>query len=99
MRTLSSFLCALMLCGLFSSPAAAQPDLLVASFFTDQVKRYNGATGAFKSNFASGGTLSLPTYMIYGPDANLYVSSGGSAEVLRYNGITGAPLGAFVTSG
>src|SRR5688500_7741680 len=81
------------------SPAWAQRDLLVSSFFTDQVKRYHGTTGAYLGNFASGGTLALPTYMTYGPDGNLYVSSFGSSEVLRYNGVTGAPMGTFVTSG
>jgi len=35
-------------------------NLLVSSFATDQVKRYNGTTGIFIDNFASGGGLDGP---------------------------------------
>src|SRR5436309_1465529 len=82
---------------LAAGPAAAQPDVLVSGNGNTQVKRYNGVTGGFVANFASG--LNAPSSMTYGPDGNLYVSSLNSAEVLRYNGLTGASMGAFVTAG
>lgn len=55
-------------------------------------------TGAFEGVFASGGTLSNPIGLTYGPDGNLYVASSGSNQILRYNGTTGAFMGVFVSS-
>src|SRR5262249_56178530 len=63
------------------------------------VKRYNGATGAFIDTFASGGGLRFPGGITFGPDGNLYVTSGFSNSVLRYDGKTGAFLDAFATGG
>jgi len=57
--------------------------------------RYDGDTGNFIDVFASGGGLSLPGGLVFGPDGNLYVSSPGFTTtqpdmILRYNGTTGA---------
>ncbi len=63
--------------------------------------RYNGTTGAFIDAFvtAASGGLDLPRGLAFGPDGNLYVSSGDTNEVLRYNGATGLFIGVFVAAG
>ena len=73
--------------------------LYVSSFFSDEVLRYNGVTGAFIDVFASGGGLSEPFGLVFGPDGHLYVSSFGTAEVLRYNGSSGAFIDDYVPDG
>lgn len=45
------------------------------------------------------GGLSDPYGLVFGPGANLYVSSTDTGEVLRYNGVTGAFIDAFVPAG
>jgi sugar lactone lactonase YvrE len=69
--------------------------LLVASFGTHEVKRYDRVTGAFIDNFipASAG-LNAPVYLALGPhDGYLYVSSQGNDRVMRFDANTGAPVG------
>src|SRR5205823_3419834 len=66
---------------------------------TNNVLRYNGTTGASMGTFASGGGLSAPTGLTFGPDGNLYVASQNTDSVLRYNGTTGAFLNTFVSTG
>ena len=75
-------------------------DLLVSSLNSDEVLRYDGATGAFIDAFVPTGSggLSFPDGLVFGPDANLYVSSFNTHRVLRYNGTTGAFIDAFFTS-
>ena len=91
-------------------PPAAQgegPDLLVASQGSGSVLRYDGQSGAFIDAFVSAGSGGLasgcfhgPSGMLFGPDGNLYVTSGGSSDsVLRYDGQTGEFIDQFVTSG
>ena len=46
-----------------------------------------------------GAGLIEPEGIVFGPDGNLYVSSGDTDEVYRYNGTTGALIGVFVTKG
>ncbi|MCP3905792.1 MAG: DUF11 domain-containing protein [Planctomycetes bacterium] len=76
-------------------------DLLVASFVTNEVLRYDGDTGAFIDAFVSAmsGGLDAPVSLAFGPDANLYVASSASNEVLRYDGTTGAFIDAFTAGG
>src|SRR5689334_6692291 len=50
-------------------PAArADLGLFVSSFFTNSVLEYNGTTGAPVGTFASGGGLSLPQGLVFGPN-------------------------------
>jgi streptogramin lyase len=81
---------------LLPHPAAA--DLLVSSWNTDEVLRYDDSTGAFLGAFVSAGSggLGAPRGLTFGPDGNLYVNSFGTDQVLRYDGSTGAFLDAFV---
>src|SRR5947208_2919338 len=78
--------------------------LLVSSFDSNSVLRYNETTGAFVDAFVprQSGGLREPMGVVYGPDHRLYVASGlepnngtGHKDVLRYNGSTGAFLGNF----
>jgi hypothetical protein len=78
--------------------------LLVSSFDSNSVMRYDESTGAFVDAFVpkQSGGLREPMGVLFGPDHNLYVASGlepnsgtGHKEVLRYDGTTGALLGNF----
>jgi len=80
-------------------PTRAQDALLVASRFTDEVLRYDVASGAFLGVFASGGGLDNPVGLTFGPDGHLYVASGDTSQVLRYDGTSGAFLGVFAEGG
>jgi sugar lactone lactonase YvrE len=55
------------------------------------VLRYHGGTGAFLGVFASGGGLSVPQHLAFGPHGDLYVESVLTPSILRYDGRTGAP--------
>ena len=76
------------------------------------VLRYDGTTGAPLPStgnagtaiFASGGGLTLPVGITFGPDGNLYVGDYGPSDfsfpsIRRYNGTTGAPMGVFASGG
>ena len=77
--------------------ALAQPvSLFVSSDDTNNVLLYNGSSGAFVRTFASGGGLTEPEGITFGPDGNLYVSSR-PAQVLKYNGQTGKFIGVFAS--
>jgi len=66
-----------------------------------EVLEYNGTTGAFMSVFVpvGSGGLDAPNALAFGPNGNLFVSSGDNNEVLEYNGTTGAFLTDFVAPG
>ena len=77
-------------------------NLYVASFNTDEVLRYDGATGAFLNVFVtanSGGLNGPDAGTTFGPDGHLYVLSYWNDKVIRYDGTTGASLGDFVSAG
>ena len=84
-----------------SDVSAGQRDLLVGSFFSDNVTRYDRRTGAFISEFvpAGSGGLSETWGVTFGPDGNLYVASSGTREILQYDGTTGEFLGVFASRG
>ncbi len=81
-------------------------NLYVASVTTDQILRYDGATGVFMDAFVGPGSgLDGPGAVLFGPDRDsdsvddLYVSSNLTDEILVYSGVDGSPLGAFVSAG
>ena len=75
--------------------------LYVTSFFTDAVKVYNGATGAFLATLVTSGSggLDRPTALDFGPNSDVFVASDGDDSVRRYHAATGAFLGITVPSG
>lgn len=75
----------------------ARVELFVCDFNDNVVKRFNGLTGAYIDDFASGNGLGNPIDAVFGPDGNLYVCAHGSTSVLRYNGRTGQFMGDFVS--
>ena len=92
---------------LVSSQAPASPlGLLVSSFNTNDVKRFDGTTGApfpapdqTGANFTTGSAPFSPFGLAFGPDGNLYVGSGGpSGSVRRFDANTGKFIDVF-TSG
>jgi sugar lactone lactonase YvrE len=77
--------------------------LLVGSIDNNTVLRYNEGTGAFVDQFDPHNLANLknPTAGVFGPDGNLYVSSGifqrNNHEVLQFNGTTGAFQSVFAS--
>ncbi len=80
-------------------------ELYVASRATDQILRYDGASGDFIDVFAQSPIPWQPTGLAFGPDANgddtpeLYVSGFLWDNVLELNGATGGMLRQLVPSG
>jgi len=81
------------------SASAANADMCVSSLLTNQVLRYDDATGAPLGVCATGGGLTAPRGVAFGPDGNVYVSNTPGHSVLRYDGQTGAFMDTFVTPG
>ena len=76
--------------------------LLVGNTRGNNVVLY-GDDGSFQGNFIAPGSGGLidPDALTFGPDGNLYVSSGDSSsgQILRYSGATGAFIDTFASSG
>ena len=73
-------------------------DIFVASFGTNKVLRYDGATGAFLGEFAAvPGFFSVLT-LRFGPNGNLYVPDTASDSVLEFDGNNGELVGTFVAA-
>ena len=87
--------------------AKANASVLISNDGTNDIVAFDQQTGTFKGDFINPGAggLAIPDNLLYGPDGNLYVSSGGDntadisapnntpSAILRYDGKTGAPLG------
>jgi sugar lactone lactonase YvrE len=61
------------------------------------VDRFDGKTGAFLNSFlqqSSPGLTTSPSYMVFGPDGDLYIAAAHEGVIYRYDGTTGAPLAA-----
>jgi probable HAF family extracellular repeat protein len=88
-------------------------DLYVSAIHQGAIYRYDGTTGAFKGQFVpvGSGGLDAPAGLVFGPDGNLYVSSGNwwtssngpaysgdfpAGAVLKYEGPSGPNPGAFL---
>jgi hypothetical protein len=77
---------------------AADGALLVSSFDSDAILRYDGTSGAFVDVLVPTGTGGLDgpdAGMVLGPDGNLYVPGYYSDSIPRYDAMTGDPLGDF----
>ncbi len=86
-------------CGAVS--LGATRDLLVGSWSTHAIRRYDGETQAFLGNFVvpGSGGLNLPDGMDFGADGNLYVSSSNTNSILRFDGNSGDFLDVFASDG
>jgi len=61
-----------------------------ANYYLNNIKRYNGHTGAFMDTFPSGCGLNGPVNLVFGPDGNLYASGWLSHNLVRFNVTNGA---------
>ncbi len=79
------------------------PDGLIyaAGHTSDNIVRYNAATGAYVDTFVAAGSggLNAATGLAFGPDGHLYVSNQIGDSILKFNGTTGAFMSAFVSAG
>ena len=76
----------------------ADGSLLVSSSTADDILRFAGGTGLFKTDLNPTRPTS-PVDSTIGPDGLLYVSSRDSHSVVRYDPATGKLLGTFVAPG
>ncbi|MBW2241697.1 MAG: DUF4347 domain-containing protein, partial [Deltaproteobacteria bacterium] len=87
----------------YAGDVTVGPDgaIYVSGLNSDNVLRYNAATGALLGELVTSGLggLNEPVGLAFGPDGYLYVASSGSDEVLRYDAATGAFIDEFVSSG
>jgi sugar lactone lactonase YvrE len=92
--------CAIALAAL-ALPARA--DILVGNTQGNSVSRFDAHSGTYLGAFVAAGSggLTAPDAITFGPDGNLYVSSGTDTggQILRYDGLTGAFMGVFAQGG
>ncbi len=81
----------------------AQAALLIGNTRANNVAIFDEQTGRYGGEFIAAGTggLTDPDDLTFGPDGNLYVSSGTSTSgaILKFDGKTGAFLGRFDQGG
>lgn len=71
-------------------------ELFLCDHLKGTIKYFDGRTGKYIRDFATGNGLNTASQMAFGPDGNLYVSIGGNA-VQRFDGKTGQFLGTFAS--
>jgi len=98
MKTLICSVASLAL-AVMTTAASASLEMLVTSFSSNRVSRFDLSTGAFLGTLDLGANLSGPLCTRLGPDGRLYVASEGAGTIERFDPTTGAHLGTFVTSG
>jgi DNA-binding beta-propeller fold protein YncE len=86
--------------GMSAVPAPSDtvnPYILVSGYNSNNVLKYDAATGSFLGTLipAGSGGLNAPEGMAVGPDGYLYVSSSDTPSIKRYNLSTGAFVGNF----
>lgn len=74
-------------------------ELLVSSYYTHQVSRFDAPTGQFVGPLQLGVGLVNPLCTRVGPDGLLYVASEGADSIQRYNPSSGAFVDTFVAGG
>ncbi len=75
-------------------------DLIVLSDWGNSAVAYDGISGTFINTFATGQSgVGMPQSLAYGPDGNLYISTGYYNGVQQYDGVTGTLIGDFVSAG
>jgi DNA-binding beta-propeller fold protein YncE len=83
---------------------SARADLLVSSFDSFQILRFDDVTGAFLGAFATGLPGDRPLGMTIGPDGNLYVGVNNfgppfGSFIRRFDPQTGALIDTFASGG
>lgn len=83
----------------FTQLPAIATDLLVGGFNSNQIIRYNAATGARIGVIAAGDSLDGPTGIAAGPNGKLFVAGFNTNAILAYYGGSGTALGVFAFGG
>src|SRR4051812_12027874 len=87
----------MLLPALLLAPAVACAQALyVTSYDTNQIKKFDPATGAFLGNIG-GAELVHPIAITPGTGGDLIVVADGDNNIRRYDGTTGAYKGVFAT--
>ena len=72
-------------------------DLLVLSFWDEEILRFDTATGAFIDVFipAESGGMRRPTSLLIGPDSNLHILCTTTDSIYIFDGNSGAFINAI----
>src|SRR5437899_5123347 len=76
---------------------AVSGDLFVSDGPSNAILEYNGTTGAFVKSFTGPIFPGPPSSLVFGPNGNLFVFTGGSVN--EFNGTTGAFITSIAVSG